>query len=379
MNIQQKTGFVWMELYMWHFQGIVTGHEPSGIQFNKGIYLQPSQHFENAETKRRIFNLLSVSGLIKHLLPLEARMATEEELEWYHTKEYIKKIKLMSENGGGDAGDYALLNTGGYEIARYAVGGCIIAVDAVWKGKVRNAYALVRPPGHHAENNQGMGFCIFNNIVIAAMYALKMLGTKKIAIIDFDVHHGNGTQKAFYENPNVLFISVHQDSLYPINSGKIEEIGKGEGLGFNYNIPLPPGTGFGGYQAVFDRIIIPAIEKFKPELIMVSCGFDASAFDPLSRMMLSSESFREFTKKIMAVADKVCNGKIVMCHEGGYSVELVPFCGLAVIEELSGKKMNIIDPFVEEIHSYGYQTLQKHQEEIILKVEKLLHQYLLKF
>ena len=176
------------------------------------------------------------------------------------------------------------------------------AVDAVVSGAVENAYALVRPPGHHAEPDRGRGYCIFGNIAVAIMYARARLGVTRVAVVDWDVHHGNGTQRAFYEAPNVLTISIHQDNLYPANSGAVSENGAGSGLGYNLNIPMPPGSGGGAYLAAFERLIIPALRRFKPELIMVASGLDAGGFDPLGCMMLHSEHYRRLTRLILEVS-----------------------------------------------------------------------------
>lgn len=242
-----------------------------------------------------------------------------------------------------------------------------------------------------------MGFCLFNNVAIAALHAKEAmwcqtinsqaLGVERIAIIDWDVHHGNGTQQAFYEDNSVLFISIHQDALYPCDTGKLEELGKGDGLGYNFNVPLPPGTGYGGYREAFKRVVLPgeheeifwlqAVESFQPQLILVSSGFDAAALDPLSHMMLSSEIYREFTEQLVELAGRLCKGRIVMCHEGGYSPELVPFCGLAVVEALSGNRMDVVDPFLEEISSYAYQELQEHQNVVISAAEANVKRFLL--
>ena len=236
---------------------------------------------------------------------------------------------------------------------------------------MKNAYVLCRPPGHHAERDEGKGFCLLNNIALAAFHALSNLGTKKICIVDYDVHHGNGTQQAFYEDDRVLFISIHQDSNYPLNSGSIDEAGSGRGYLYNINIPLPPGSGSGAYRESFESIILPAITSFQPELILVSSGFDASFLDPLATMMLTSVDYAYFTKSLVDVANSLpdCKGKLVFVHEGGYSDVYVPFCGLAVIEELSGIKTNVVDLLKEDGLGWGYQSLQPHQADVITNVK----------
>ncbi|MBL8183203.1 MAG: class II histone deacetylase, partial [Blastocatellia bacterium] len=245
---------------------------------------QPGEHAENPETKRRLRNLIEVSGLIDHLTPIKPRYATEEELARFHTREHIARIKALSAENGGDASYLTPFGKGSFEIAQLAAGGVMAAFDAVIEGRVANAYALVRPPGHHATADVGMGFCLFGNAVVAILRAQIVHKVGRIATIDWDVHHGNGTQSAFYDRNDVLTISLHQDNLFPADSGALAENGTGKGEGFNLNIPLPPGCGDGAYAAAFEQVVIPALHKFKPELIVVPSGFDGSGVDPLGRM-----------------------------------------------------------------------------------------------
>src|SRR5438093_10080017 len=211
---------------MWHDTGTSAWVMPAGLS------VQPFAHIESAEGKRRIKNLVEVSGLFDHLVPLKPRAATEEEILRLHTPEYVARIKRESDALGGDAGDLTPFGHGSYEIALLAAGGCMTAVEAVLDGKVDNAYALVRPPGHHAERDMGRGFCIFANTALAAAHARQALGLERVAIVDWDVHHGNGTEHAFYEDPSVLTISVHQDNNFPPQSGALTDRGKGAGEGY---------------------------------------------------------------------------------------------------------------------------------------------------
>jgi acetoin utilization deacetylase AcuC-like enzyme len=235
----------------------------------------------------------------------------------------------------------------------------------VLTGRATNAYALIRPPGHHAEPDKAMGFCFLNNVAIAARYAQAKYSVRKVAIVDFDVHHGNGTQKIFWEDPSVLFISIHQDSNYPIGTGLATERGEGPGHGFTINVPLPPGSGRGAYAAVTDQVVVPALDAFIPDLILASSGFDASFLDPLSSMMASSEDFRNITHKLVTAAAKHCAGRLIFMHEGGYSEVYVPYCGLAVVEALSGLDSGVKDPMLEDVYNRGYQELQAHQDLVI--------------
>ena len=210
------TGFIWNERYMWHDNGSATGVQPS-----KGAF-QPGMHLENAETKRK-------------LKSLGHEMASNETLERFHTPEYISLVQELSDGRGGDAGESALIGSGSAEIAKLAVGGTCAAVAAVCNGEIDNAYALTRPPGHHAERDKGRGFCIFNNIGLAIMQAQADKLVQRVAVIDWDVHHGNGTQQAFYDSADVLTLSIHQEMLYPVNLGTIGEQGENAGHG----IPAP--------------------------------------------------------------------------------------------------------------------------------------------
>jgi len=359
-----KTGWVWHERYMWHDTGHAGGSVPA-----RG-FVEPAEHVENPAPKRRFRNLVEVSGLLERLVPIPPRPATVEELVRFHTREYVQRIEALSAgNGGGDAGELTPFGSGSYEIARLAVGGCIAAVDAVLDGRVDNAYALVRPPGHHAEADLGRGFCIFGNAALAAMHAREARGLSRVAVVDWDVHHGNGTERAFYEDPSVLTVSLHQDDGYPVGSGKVAHRGSGAGEGYNVNVPLPPGSGVGAYLAAMERVVVPALRVHRPDLLLVACGFDASAMDPLGRMMLHSEAYRRMTRMLVQVAEEVCGGRLVMCHEGGYSADYVPFCGLAVVEEMSGVSTGVEDPSLDYLREVAYQDLQPHQEAAILAAE----------
>ncbi|MFK7964903.1 MAG: class II histone deacetylase [Burkholderiaceae bacterium] len=354
-----KTGLVYHELYMWHNTGNYAGVMPFGFP------VQPYEHVENPDTKRRIRHLLDVSGLSKLLADIEPRKATTEELLRFHTQAHIEKIKSQDNLIASEAGSNTPMGLGSFEIALLSAGGVIEAVDAVINGSVKNAYALVRPPGHHAMPDLAMGFCLFGNAAIAGHHAMAIHSYKRIAFVDWDVHHGNGTQAAFYNDPRALTISIHQDRNFPSDSGLVTETGEGDGEGFNINIPMPPGSGVGAYEAAFDQIVVPALNVFEPELVIVPCGFDGGAFDPLGRQMMTSSGFRSLTKKLMAVANAHCQGKLVLCHEGGYSAPTVPFFALAVIEELSGIDSGVEDPFEPILSAMGQQELQAHQAALI--------------
>ena len=360
------TGLVFHEIYLWHHTGNHANYVPYGNP------VEPLQHIESPETKRRVKNLMEVTGLMESLKPIKPRPATKEEILRFHTENYFERVKENNDKISTDFGISTPTGTGSFDIALLSAGGVIEAFDAVITGKVKNAYALVRPPGHHAMPDLAMGFCIFGNAAIAGLHALEKTPVKKIAYVDWDVHHGNGTQAAFYDNPNALTISVHQDRNFPAKTGLLKENGEGKGSGYNINIPLPPGSGVGAYEATFDRVVIPALNKFKPDLIVVPCGFDGGANDPVGRQMMTSEGFRALTKKIMKVADVLCDGKIVMTHEGGYSAATVPFFAHAVIETMANVDVGLIDPFQNIIGRLGQQELQPHQDSLIKEAEELL-------
>ena len=353
----QVTGLVAHERYFWHQAG-------SGAGFGSASpYAQPDQHPESPDSKRRLLALLEVSGLAERLLRITPRPARREELEYFHTPRYIDAVAALSAADGGVIGDSASIGPGSFEIAALAAGGCIEAVEAVLAGRVRNAYALVRPPGHHAEADHGQGYCVFGNAVLAVRHAQRAHQLQRIAVVDWDVHHGNGTEQAFLEDPSVLTISIHQDRCYPLDSGGLEVTGRGRAAYTNLNVPLPPGSGHGAYLAAFDQAVLPALERFRPELIVIACGLDASAMDPLGRMLCTSATYRELTRRLLALAAHDCGGRLLATHEGGYSNAYVPFCGLAVIEELAGVRTPAADPYLEELMQQGGQALAAHQQQ----------------
>ena len=331
--------------------------------------LQPGLHIENAETKRKFKNLLDAYEVTPRLQALSFGEADDRDLLRFHTAEYVQKVQALSDGAGGDAGEHTLFGPGSAEIARLAVGGASAAVGAVANGDVQNAYALTRPPGHHAERDRGRGFCIFNNIGLAVLGAISRGLTDRVAIVDWDVHHGNGTQQAFYERSDVLTISIHQEMLYPVDMGTLAETGEADGDGFNLNVPLPAGCGGGAYLAAMDQIVLPALQAFKPSLIVVACGNDASYFDPMSHMMLVSTHYRQMTQRIMQAASDLCGGKLVINHEGGYSDFYVPLCGMAVMEELAGIQTAVRDPYAgtEQVPN---QALQPHQQAYLDRVRQ---------
>ena len=357
------TGYIWHELFGWHDTGTNTGLFGS----NPAAGLQPLQHFENAETKVRMHSLIGASGLHDELVELPPRAATIEELARVHTREHIDRIRTESDwPKGGDAGDgFSPFGHGGFDIAALAAGSAIVAAEAVVSGEVDNAYALVRPPGHHATPETGMGFCVFSNLAIAGRHLQATTEVERIAVVDWDVHHGNGTQAVFASDPDVLTISVHQDNVFPPDSGSLDERGEGDAHGTALNVPLPPGCGVGAYLETFREVVVPALEEFRPDVILVASGFDASAADPLARQMMTAGGYRQLTQLVLDAADRLCDGRVVMTHEGGYSAAYVPFCGLAVVEAMAGISTGVDDPFDPIFSGFAGQDLQPHQNEVI--------------
>ena len=356
------TGLVHDERYFWI---------ELGPYLPLGPHAQPFPAMDSPDGKRRILNLLRASGIMKHLTEIEPRMACEAELARFHTEDYIALVKSLSDGYGGDVGEFTAICAGGYDIARLAAGGCMSAFDAVLTGAVDNAFALVRPCGHHAEKDRARGFAVFCNVALAVLDAKKRHGLERIAVVDWDVHHGNGTQWAFYTDPSVLTISIHQDRLYPLESGGLGEIGEGSGQGYNINIPLPAGSGHGAYVETVNRVVIPALHAFKPELIAVASGFDANPLDPLGHMLCNSETYREMTTTLMATAAELCGGRLVVCLEGGYAPVYIPYCALPVVEVMAGVRTEVEDPLFHWAGQIGGQELAPHQSQVIDQAAEL--------
>ena len=308
------------------------------------IYLKhdTGQHVENAGRLEAIISHLERTGLKQRLTPIKPRAAAIGELSLVHDEQYISHIRNVAQKGGGWLDADTVMSANSYEAALCAAGGVIRATEAVMDGGVDSAFALVRPPGHHATYEQAMGFCLFNNVAIATKCALANYQLERILIVDFDVHHGNGTQAAFYDNPHVLYISTHQYPLYP-GTGSIEETGSGTAEGTTINIPLPAGSGDSEYLEVFEQIIIPAAIRFKPQLVMVSAGYDAHWTDELALMQVSVTGFAQMVKIIQGLGDELCDGRLVFSLEGGYNLRALAASVKATLDMLLGNT-TIEDP-----------------------------------
>lgn len=335
------TGFFWDERTFWHAGGNYAATLPLG-----GL-VQPLAAGglpESAETKRRFKNLMDVTGMSAALDMRKAPAATREELLRVHPASYLDTFKAASDANGGELGHHAPFAKDGYEIAALSAGLATAAVRAVASGELDNAYSLSRPPGHHCEPDKPMGFCLLANIAIAIEAAQAEGLAKRVVVLDWDVHHGNGTQAAFYGRDDVLTISLHQEGNYPPTSGKLHDRGTGAGEGFALNLPLPAGMGHEGYLHAIDTVVIPQIKAFAPDIVIVACGYDCAAPDPLGSMLAIAQTFGDMTRRIKETAAQVCDGKMVVVHEGGYSEVYVPFCGHAVMEALSGVDIVAPDP-----------------------------------
>lgn len=368
--MSRNVGYLWDTLYGWMDTGsggFVPAEPTSGLQ-------PIGHHLAHPDTKRRFHEVVQTSALRDQLTYVQAQPASEENLLRVHTAEHIQYIKdQSSQPKGGDAGDGASpLGKGGYEIGLLAAGGAIQATKSVLTGEVDTAYALINPPGHHAERERGMGFCLFNNASVAAAYAKEHHGLTRVAVVDWDVHHGNGTQQIWWDNPDVLTISLHQNKCFPANSGFREDNGGPDALGTALNIPLPPGSGNAVYNLAFEEVVLPALEAFQPELIIVASGFDASAMDPLARQMVTQDGFKQMTEMIASAADSICDGKLVFVQEGGYSPYYVPICGLGVLEVLTQTESGYGDPFNTLLSTQGVDDLFDHQREEVNEAAKLI-------
>ncbi len=313
------TGFVWDERFAWHQQGIM----PLGPD------AEPFPGPDTPETKRRIYSLVQTSGLGRKLTQLHPRMATVAELCRLHDPSYVERVRQVSAAGGGAVGESVSIGEGGFEIAALAAGGCLVAVDAVLEGRVDNAYALVRPAGHHAEARRGRGFCVFGNIALAALHAKAAHGVARLAVIDWDVHHGNGTQAAFERDPRVQYLSTHQWPLFPGTGAKEET-----GVGNIVNRPLPAGTGSRVWRDVVEGDILSAMDDFAPDLVMISAGFDAHRADPLASMELVEDDFAWVTEELVALAKRHAKGRVVSVLEGGYDLAALTSSFLAHLNAL---------------------------------------------
>jgi len=292
-----------------------------------------SYHVENPQRLAYIYReLADLKGLFEEIPP---RPATRAEIAAVHDPKYVDRIAATAGQPELHLDAATVTSPRTYEVSLLAAGGFLAAIDAVMDG-LPTAFALVRPPGHHAERDRAMGFCIFNNIAIGAHYAMSKHGLKRILIVDWDLHHGNGTQHAFYADPRVLYFSTHQYPFYP-GTGQYTEVGEGKGKGYTVNIPLSPGCGDADYANLFRHCLRPICLEYEPQLILVSAGFDIYHRDPLGGMAVTEQGFARLTDIIMEMAEAVCDGRVVMTLEGGYNLEGEALSVKEVVRQMAGK------------------------------------------
>jgi acetoin utilization deacetylase AcuC-like enzyme len=294
-------------------------------------------HVEQAERLVAIRQALGASNLRNELRHYEVHPALETDLEAVHTSRMLAQVRNLASYGGGQIDADTYVTSESWDTACLAAGATVGAVEAVAGATAHNAFALVRPPGHHATPSRAMGFCLINNIAVAARYARRRLGVGRVAIVDYDVHHGNGTQDIFYDDPSVLFCSTHAAPFYP-GTGSVGEMGdRADAPGTTLNVPLPFGTGNRGYKQIFEQVITPALRQFRPELILVSAGFDAHWSDPLGPMVLSVSGFAQLNRALLDLADELCDSRLVMVLEGGYNLDALGACVVASVRQLLGR------------------------------------------
>ena len=291
-------------------------------------------HVETPKRLEVIYDMLDAEGFRERTVAVMPRHATEEEVALNHTTRYIWMLKEMPP-GRLDAD--TVISERSFETAMLAAGGSIEMVDAVLEGRIKRSFAFLRPPGHHAERERGMGFCLFNNVAIAARHLIERRSLSRIAVVDWDLHHGNGTQNSFYGEKEVLYISIHQSPCYP-GTGMLHEVGEGEGEGFTVNLPIPAGIGDRGYLQAFEEFFRPIILRYEPEIILVSAGFDPHAWDPLGGMEVTSGGFGAMGRVLMETADEVCRSRIAFFLEGGYSLEGLRESAREVLAEMLGER-----------------------------------------
>ncbi len=300
-------------------------------------HLKGRGHPERPERFDAVFHALQKADLVQQCVRIESRDVTEEEMLLCHKQAYLRTAQHDVQAG------YTSLTTGdtditpnSWEVARRAAGGVLNAVDAVVTGKARNAFCAVRPPGHHATPSRGMGFCLLNNIAIGARYAQRKHGIERVMIVDWDVHHGNGTQDIFYSDPTVFFFSTHQWPLYP-GTGRADETGAGAAIGTKMNFPFPAGSGRAEILGAVENSLVPAAKRFHPDLVMISCGFDSRIGDLLGSFTLTDHDFTDLTRAVMGIAAEHAQGRVVSVLEGGYALNGLASAAVVHVEALMGR------------------------------------------
>src|SRR5258706_975334 len=299
-------------------------------------------HAEFAGRLTAVHEVMNEHRLQSRMRELTPVATSDQQLRAVHNDDYLQLLAWTETQKGLQLGPDTYVLPVSFGVAKLASGAAICAVDAVLNGEVNNALVCARPPGHHATQNMGMGFCLLSNIAIAARHACNAHGLSRVMIVDYDVHHGNGTQDVFYADPGVMFLSTHQYPWYP-GTGAVEETGEGAGVGTTVNVPVPAGAGDEGYAQIFEQIVWPVAKRFQPELLMVSAGFDAHWADPLGNIQLSLPGYGHLTRELIKIADELCGGKIIFVLEGGYNLTSLSHGVLNVGDALLGESQ-VLDP-----------------------------------
>ena len=323
-------------------RGLKMAPSKVGVTLNESPNHLSKGHPESPERFRSIESELR-EYLPESIIWLDPQPIQPDELESVHPQSYVQMIMQQSLSGGGylDYGDTYVTGSS-YADALDAAACTLSTLEVVLEGEVDTGFAIVRPPGHHASNDRAMGFCLFNNIALAARTA-QSSGKQRVGIVDFDVHHGNGTQDIFYSDPDVLYISTHQWGIFP-GTGAREEIGPADARGSTVNIPLPPGVGDSGMSEIYNRLIDPVLHRFKPEILLVSAGFDAHMHDPLASLQLSAHGYYELTRSLVSTAQVLCDGRLMLVLEGGYNPDALARCVLAACHALTGQPLPTLPP-----------------------------------
>jgi acetoin utilization deacetylase AcuC-like enzyme len=323
-------------------------------------------HPENSRRLTAILETLERHGMRERLWAIVAEPISQPRLERTHDGRYIDLVRRIAERGGGNLDLDTYISPGSYKAAVMAAGGLVEATRAVLDGEAQNAFALVRPPGHHALRNRGMGFCLFNNVAVAAQYCLSERGLERVAIVDFDVHHGNGTQEQFEADPSVLYISSHQYPYYP-GTGHWDETGKAAGIPHLVNIPLSGAIGDNGFGRIMDEIVARALRQFQPQIILVSAGYDAHWDDPLASMRLSVTGYARIARRLKESAEELCEGRLVFALEGGYHLQALSYSVLNTFGVLLG------DPDSAIVDPLGPSPYREHDVEEIVSHARRIH------